>query len=124
MALAKKDQPCIYKSKSPHSAFPVKYGWLVGLWCFNTTFNNISVISWLSVLLVEKTEIPSEKNPTDKLTHINEKANDETTCNTILNLSTVIYAHQFTWPGKLKMYKFCKLFSILLLMKILFPYKL
>jgi hypothetical protein len=29
---------------------------LVGLWSFNTTFiNNISVISWQSVLLVEET---------------------------------------------------------------------
>jgi hypothetical protein len=26
----------------------------LGLWCFNTTFNNISVISWRSVLLVEE----------------------------------------------------------------------
>jgi hypothetical protein len=30
--------------------------WLV----FNTTFNNISVISWLSVLLVEETGVPGE----------------------------------------------------------------
>jgi prepilin signal peptidase PulO-like enzyme (type II secretory pathway) len=29
--------------------------WLVGLMVFNTTFNNISVISWQSVLLVEET---------------------------------------------------------------------
>ena len=29
-------------------------GWLV-LWCFNATFNNISVKSWLSVLLVKET---------------------------------------------------------------------
>ena len=27
---------------------------------FNATFNNISVISWQSVLLVEKTEVPGE----------------------------------------------------------------
>jgi hypothetical protein len=33
-----------------------------GLWVmvFNTTFNNISVISWRSVLLVEETEVPWE----------------------------------------------------------------
>jgi hypothetical protein len=31
-------------------------GWLVGLMVFNGTFNNISVISWLSVLLMEETE--------------------------------------------------------------------
>ena len=28
---------------------------------FNATFNNISVISWRSVLLVEETGIPGEK---------------------------------------------------------------
>jgi hypothetical protein len=27
---------------------------------FNTTFNNISVISWQSVLLVEETTVPGE----------------------------------------------------------------
>jgi hypothetical protein len=27
---------------------------------FNATFNNISVISWLSVLLVEETGVPEE----------------------------------------------------------------
>ena len=32
----------------------------IGLWfmVFNATFNNISVISWRSILLVEKTEVP------------------------------------------------------------------
>ena len=34
---------------------------------FNTTFNNISVISWQSILLVEKT---GEITDTDKLFHI------------------------------------------------------
>ena len=29
---------------------------------FNATFNNISVISWRSVLLVEETEVPREKH--------------------------------------------------------------
>jgi hypothetical protein len=29
---------------------------------FNTTFNNISVISWRSVLLVEETGVPRENN--------------------------------------------------------------
>jgi hypothetical protein len=27
----------------------------VELWCYNTTFNNISILSWQSVLLVEDT---------------------------------------------------------------------
>jgi len=42
----------------------------IGLWVmmFNTTFNNSSVISWRSVLLVEKTtDLPQV---TDKLYHI------------------------------------------------------
>ena len=43
---------------------------------FNATFNNISVILWRSVLLVEETEVPGEKKTidlsqvTDKLYHI------------------------------------------------------
>jgi hypothetical protein len=41
----------------------------------NDTFNNISIISWLSVLLVEETRLPLEKTTdlsqvTDKLDHI------------------------------------------------------
>jgi len=34
-------------------------GWIM---VFNATFNNISVISWLSVLLVEETEGPEENH--------------------------------------------------------------
>jgi hypothetical protein len=41
---------------------------------FNATFNNISVISWWSVLLVEETRVPGENHRlsqvTDKLYHI------------------------------------------------------
>jgi hypothetical protein len=37
---------------------------------FNATFNNISVISGWSVLLVEETEVPGENHVTDKLYHI------------------------------------------------------
>jgi len=41
---------------------------------FNGTFNNISVISWRSVLLVEETRVPGENHllpqVTDKLYHI------------------------------------------------------
>ena len=39
---------------------------------FNATFNNISVISWRSVLLVNETGVPGENLPqvTDKLYHI------------------------------------------------------
>jgi hypothetical protein len=36
---------------------------------FNATFNNISVISWRSVLLVEKTGVPGENHrPVAKVT--------------------------------------------------------
>jgi hypothetical protein len=45
------------------SIFGYKYG---GLWRLNATFNNISVISWRSVLLVEETGV-SEK--TTDLSH-------------------------------------------------------
>jgi len=41
---------------------------------FNATFNNISIISWLSVLLMEEIKIPGENHRpaqvTDKLYHI------------------------------------------------------
>ena len=36
--------------------------WLIGLMVFNATFNNISVISWRSVLLVEETGVPEENH--------------------------------------------------------------
>jgi hypothetical protein len=40
---------------------------------FNTTFNNISVISWRSVILVKESGVPGEKHlsqVTDTLYHI------------------------------------------------------
>ena len=38
---------------------------------FNATFNNISVMSWWSVVLVEETEVSGENyQVTDKLYHI------------------------------------------------------
>ena len=39
----------------------VVYSWFIVL---NATFNNIPVISWRSVLLVEKTRVPGKKLPT------------------------------------------------------------
>jgi sulfur relay (sulfurtransferase) DsrF/TusC family protein len=42
------------------------------LWCFNSTFNNISAISWQSVLLVEETVVPVENyQPATQLQHRN-----------------------------------------------------
>jgi hypothetical protein len=38
--------------------------WLVGFMVFNTSFNNISVISWQAVLLVKETGVPGENPPT------------------------------------------------------------
>jgi hypothetical protein len=34
--------------------------YMVRVMVFNATFNNISVISWQSVLLVEETKVPGE----------------------------------------------------------------
>ena len=41
---------------------------LVGYGAFNATFNNISVISWLSVLLVEETTGPEKTTDLSKVT--------------------------------------------------------
>jgi hypothetical protein len=45
-------------------------GWFGWFMVFNATFNNISVISLRSVLLVEETGVPGEKHVTDKYYHI------------------------------------------------------
>ena len=37
---------------------------------FNATFNNISVISWQSLLLVKETEVPGENHRSVQLYHI------------------------------------------------------
>ena len=56
------------------SSFDFSRGLFVCLMVFNATFNDISVISWRSVLLVEETGVPGEKTAlsqvTDKLYHI------------------------------------------------------
>ena len=36
---------------------------MVRVMVFNTTFNNISVIAWQSVLLVEETGVPGQNPP-------------------------------------------------------------
>ena len=52
--------------------------WFFAIWwlgvrnmVFNATFNNISVISW-SVVSVDDTRIPGEKEKTTDLLHVNE----------------------------------------------------
>jgi hypothetical protein len=56
------------------SAKNTLFGWLVGCMMINATFNNISVISWRSVLLVEETKYPEKTTDlsqvTDTLYHI------------------------------------------------------
>jgi hypothetical protein len=37
-------------------------GWLVRFMVFNATFNNISVISWWSVLMKEEIRVPRENH--------------------------------------------------------------
>jgi hypothetical protein len=51
---------CVYRV---HDTIILLYeqGWLVGFIVINATFNNISVISWRSVLLVEETGGPGEQ---------------------------------------------------------------
>ena len=51
----------IFPSNSLKTCVPVSKT-NVELWCFNATFNNISVISWQSVLLVEEIGIPWENH--------------------------------------------------------------
>ena len=54
--------------------FSQKSDKLISVMVFNATFNNISVISWRSDLLVEETEYPEKRTDlsqvTDKLYHI------------------------------------------------------
>ena len=63
---------CCFSSKN--TIFGWLVGWLVGCMMINATFNNISVISWQSLLLVEKTEYPEKTTDlsqvTDTLYHI------------------------------------------------------
>jgi hypothetical protein len=55
----KKNCEFIFIGRIPISVFSVG---LIGLMLFNATFNNISGISWRSVLLVEETGGPGENN--------------------------------------------------------------
>jgi hypothetical protein len=52
--------PLLSKTKSHLSSQTIDY--LVWFMVFNATFNNISVISWQSVLLVLATRLPGENH--------------------------------------------------------------
>jgi hypothetical protein len=54
------DLKCIYQNNYASCALNlVGCGWFM---VFNATFNNISAISWRSVLLVEETGVPGENH--------------------------------------------------------------
>jgi hypothetical protein len=40
----------------------IRTGWVFGFMVFYATVNNISAISWRSVLLMEKTGVPGENH--------------------------------------------------------------
>ena len=44
-------------------------GFGFGLWCFSATFNNISVISWRSFVLVEESGVLGERHPRPDASH-------------------------------------------------------
>ena len=50
--------PTLYSYISMVFVVPSRLGFMV----FNATFNNILVISWLSVLLVDETRVPRESH--------------------------------------------------------------
>jgi hypothetical protein len=58
---------------------------LIGFWCFNATFNNISAISWRPVLVVEKPEYPERTTDhgqaTGKLYHLRLRVEWTLLCN-------------------------------------------
>ena len=53
---------CLSSSDQFFSYFIVTYSLYNGFMVFNATFNNISVKSWRSVLLVEETGVPRENH--------------------------------------------------------------
>jgi len=53
---------CLSKTLSNTVDESIKYWFRFSFMMFNATFNNISVISWLSVLLVGETGVPVENH--------------------------------------------------------------
>ena len=52
----------IYIINRVNNKYFVGFGWVMAA---NATFNNISVVSWRSVLLVEETGVPGENYTTE-----------------------------------------------------------
>jgi len=71
ICLSDRGNECIFLERNPVSIFAI---FKVEFMVFNITFNNISAILWLSVFLVEETEVPEKTTDmsqvTDKLYHI------------------------------------------------------
>jgi hypothetical protein len=53
---------CVYFELNPSRKDNTAVGLVGWFMVFNATFNNISVISWRSVLLVEETGVPGENH--------------------------------------------------------------
>ena len=53
---------CVYFELNPSQKDNTAVGLVGWFMVFNATFNNISVISWRSVLLVEETGVPGENH--------------------------------------------------------------
>ena len=53
---------CIFELISKRNILYICFIYISCFMVFNATFNNISVISWRSVLLVEETEVPGENH--------------------------------------------------------------
>jgi hypothetical protein len=62
--LSTKSILCVTGEHTDYFLLPKEDIWIFGVlvMVFNATFNNISVISWQSVLLMEETEVPCENH--------------------------------------------------------------
>ena len=80
----------------------------------NATFNNISVLSWRSVLLVEETGVPGEN-------HRSVASQDENNFNTCVRIAVGVCPFFFYLHNALnKKGQFCKLILILFSTTVLF----
>ena len=65
---------------------------------FNATFNNISAITWLSVLLVEETRVPGE-NHKNLIKEIKKQTNKQIKQLQICKTQAVISMYKIILPG-------------------------